>query len=76
MVSTQIANYTNTSSLPNRVKHFVEEPSRVQISNNVEEAIKEPKWIEAMETEMKALETTQTWKLVELPSEKKTVGCK
>ena len=71
-----IANYTSTSSLPNRVKHFVEELSKVQIPNNVEEAIKDPKWIEAMEAEMKALETTQTWKLVELPSGKRTVGCK
>jgi hypothetical protein len=34
------------------------------------------KWKEAMKDEMKALERNSTWNLVELPRDRKTVGCK
>jgi hypothetical protein len=34
------------------------------------------KWKETMKDEMKALERNATWDLVELPREKKIVGCK
>jgi hypothetical protein len=34
------------------------------------------KWKEAMKDEMKALERNATWDLVELPRDKKIVGCK
>jgi ribosomal protein S10 len=52
-----MTNYTRTLILQKWVKQFVKELSKVQISNNVEEAVKLPKWIETMETKMKALET-------------------
>ena len=34
------------------------------------------KWKKTMKDEMKALERNVTWDLVELPRDKKTVGCK
>ena len=34
------------------------------------------KWKEAMEDEMKELERNATWDLVELPRDRKTIGCK
>ena len=34
------------------------------------------KWKEAMKDEMKALDKNATWDLVELPKDRKTVGCK
>ena len=42
----------------------------------VNEAMKNPKWIQALEEEMKALQENNTWPLVPLPEGKKTVGCK
>jgi hypothetical protein len=42
------------------VKFFTEELLRVQIPNSVEEVMKNLRWIDAMEVEMKALETTRT----------------
>ena len=43
---------------------------------SVEEAMKDPKWLQAMEAEMEALEKNRTWKLVEPPKDKKPVGCR
>jgi len=41
-----------------------------------EDAIKEKKWIEAMDEEMKAIERIKTWDLVELPKGKEVIGVK
>ena len=35
-----------------------------------------PKWMQAMETEMRSLKDNEVWELVELPAERKTVGSK
>ena len=40
------------------------------------EAIADPRWIEAMDKELIALESNNTWVLTDLPSGKKCVGCR
>lgn len=42
----------------------------------MKEALDNPKWIEAMNEEMGALQRNSTWELVPLPEGKKTIGCK
>jgi hypothetical protein len=71
-----ISSYTSTIGLSNMVRDFTKELSKIQIPNSVDEIVRDPKWVEAMEIEMKALENTQTWKLVKLSNEKNIVGCK
>ncbi|OIT31090.1 hypothetical protein A4A49_66073, partial [Nicotiana attenuata] len=39
-------------------------------------AAKDPRWVEAMQLEIKALEDNNTWKVVPLPEGKKAIGCK
>eukprot|EP00253_Pinus_taeda_P031426 PITA_31426 len=41
-----------------------------------EDAIKDKKWIEAMDEEMNAIERNKTWDLVELPKGKEVIGVK
>jgi hypothetical protein len=41
-----------------------------------EQAVGNPKWDNAMDEEMTALDTNVTWELVILPKDKKTIGCK
>ena len=40
------------------------------------EAVKDPRWIETMQSEIKALEENSTWSVVDLPPGKKAIGCK
>jgi len=41
-----------------------------------EQAIRNPKWDNAMDDEMVALDVNATWELVALPQDKKAIGCK
>ena len=43
---------------------------------NIHEALKNPKWREAVMEEMKSLQKNNTWKIVDLPGGKHPVGCK
>ena len=48
----------------------------MEIPKTVQEALQVPEWKEVVLEEMRALEKNRTWDLVELPREKRTVGCK
>ncbi|KAI5350064.1 hypothetical protein L3X38_002955 [Prunus dulcis] len=57
-------------------KHFVTRMDSIKISTRVEEAFNDPKWAEAMNIEMEALQKNNTWDIVDLPKGTKPVGCK
>nr|KYP64927.1 Retrovirus-related Pol polyprotein from transposon TNT 1-94 [Cajanus cajan] len=43
---------------------------------NVKQALKDPKWLEAMKKEYSALLKNNTWTLVQLPPDRNAIGCK
>lgn len=50
--------------------------SDTSVPRSVSEAMREPQWVLAMQTEMDALQRNHTWDLVPLPSGVKPVGCR
>ena len=46
------------------------------VPRNIEEALDDPNWNLAVLEELNALKKTGTWELVDLPRDKKQVGCK
>ena len=71
-----IANYVSTKTLPEPLKTFADALSSCQVHTSVEEAMNDPRWVQAMKEEMEALLKNKTWILVNLPKGQKTVGCK
>ncbi|XP_073226873.1 uncharacterized protein [Cicer arietinum] len=55
-------------------RHLLEVARALLFANK--EALKIPKWKEAVLEEMRALEKNQTWRVMTLPTGKNTVGCK
>ncbi|CAL9017760.1 unnamed protein product [Prunus brigantina] len=53
----------------------IQQLADISVPKSVTEALEEPKWKEAMNEEMRALQKNVTWELVPLPHGKKTIGC-
>ena len=71
-----ISNYISTHRLSESNAFTINQLSNVSIPSNVQDALADPKWIKAMNEEMKALQKNNTWELCQLPKEKKKIGCK
>ena len=69
-------NFVSYHRLSESNKSFVNQLSTIVIPNNVQEALTDPRWKNAMNEEMKALQQNETWELVDCPSGKKPVGCR
>uniref|UniRef100_A0A2N9IBP1 Integrase catalytic domain-containing protein n=1 Tax=Fagus sylvatica TaxID=28930 RepID=A0A2N9IBP1_FAGSY len=71
-----INNYVSYHRLSKESMAFVNQLSVISIPNSVQEALKDPRWKEAMSEEMKALQKNSTWEVVDLPEGKIPVGCR
>ena len=70
-----IEEYVTVCSIP-IPKVYVTNLSNIKIPKNIEEASMDERWKSAMDEEIYALEKNNTWKIVNVPINKKTVGCK
>lgn len=68
--------HVSTHRLSPKNQAFVDKMAEIKIPTKVEEALKDPKWVEAIQVEMDALQKNGTWSVVSLPKGKKLVGCK
>lgn len=71
-----IAKYLSYHRLSEKYKAFTTNISHLFIPRNIQEALGHSEWKSAVYEEMRALQKNKTWEIVDLPREKKTVGCK
>lgn len=71
-----IGNHVSSHKLSRSYALFVSQLSAVSIPSNLQEALADSRWTQAMEEEMAALKRNTTWELVPLPTGKKSVGCR
>ena len=50
--------------------------SSICVQTKLQDALSDPKWVNAMNAEMEALSKNETWDLVHLPRGKKVVRCR
>ena len=71
-----MASYLNYQNVSPQSKTFLTHIQAITIPKNPHEALSNAQWKAAMDDEMKALLKNDTWEMVDLPREKKIVGCK
>ncbi|GMI81966.1 hypothetical protein HRI_001865900 [Hibiscus trionum] len=62
--------------LPPTTRHFAISLSSIVEPHSYQMTITDPRWVEAMQLEIQALEANGTWAVVNLPPGKKVIGCK
>lgn len=55
---------------------FVASISTVKEPVNYQQVKCDPEWMKAMEEELRALEENETWEIVQLPKNKRPIGCR
>ena len=70
-----IEDYVTVCSSP-IPKVYVTNLSDIKIPKNIEEESMDERWKSAMDEEIYALEKNNTWEIVNVSNNKKTVGCK
>ena len=71
-----MSKFVSYQKLSHSYSTFTTNLSGIDIPSNIQEAVKDKKWVDAINDELRALHNNQTWELVKLPNGKKTVGCK
>ena len=71
-----ISHYVSYQNLSQNHKAFTSKITNLFVPRNIEEALDNPNWNLAVLEELNALKKNETWEIVDLPRDKKQVGCK
>ena len=71
-----IAKYVSFHKLSQNYTTFTSNLSSVSLLKTIQEALGHTEWRTTIMEEMQALEKNGTWEIIELPRDKRTVGCK
>lgn len=71
-----MSNYVSYDDLSPSHQHYLKAFSVIQERSSYQEAITDPRWIEAMRSEIQTLQDNHTWDLVSLPPGKFPIGCR
>ncbi|XP_049396254.1 uncharacterized protein LOC125860353 [Solanum stenotomum] len=63
-------------SITSAYRSFVTKFSQEKEHASYHEAIQDPRWITAMQSEIQTLEDNHTWEITTLPKDKRVIGCK
>ena len=76
VLNTLLSQYLDSSCLSPSYAHFCSLITAIPKPKSYNEAVKDPKWQNAMAAEIAVLESNQTWTVTPLPPHKKAIGCK
>lgn len=71
-----IENHICYENFSNKHKTFLTKISEDKEPKNYTQASKQIQWQKAMKNEINTLKENNTWKIIEIPKETKTIGCK
>ncbi|CAL2227718.1 unnamed protein product [Prunus armeniaca] len=71
-----LTRYVSYSHLSDAHRSFVTNISHLVEPVSYEQASMDPKWVEAMQTELDALAANNTWTIMPLPSGHRAIGCR
>lgn len=71
-----ISNFVSYHRLSLQHKTFLTTINSISTPQTLQEALRNKNLLQTMKEEMTTLERNKTWKIVNLPKGKKTVGCK
>ena len=71
-----IQNYISYENISDKYSAYIAAASNHTEPKSYKEAVKDSRWIEAMKSEIEALQSNHTWDLVTLPEGKTPIGCK
>jgi len=75
-VSYPISAYLSYEAISPAHQVYLSSLSNIQEPKSYQEAIQDSRWIEAMNSELQALELNHTWDLVPIPPTKVAIGCR
>ncbi|XP_015160329.1 uncharacterized protein [Solanum tuberosum] len=71
-----LCNYISYDHLSPSYQCYIAATSTIKEPMSYAEAIKDKRWVDAMQTEIQALECNKTWELIDLPRGKRLIGCR